>query len=53
MADVLVRAKRRGQKPDRTWVEEGDVFKIDAAQFSKRWMVKVEPPKRGKAKADE
>jgi hypothetical protein len=42
MADVKVRAKYRGQKPDRTWAEEGEVFEIDAKLFSKRWMVKVD-----------
>jgi hypothetical protein len=41
MAEMKVRAKYRGQKPDRTWAEEGEVFEIDAKLFSKRWMEKV------------
>ena len=41
MAEVKVRAKLRGQKPDLTWAKEGELFEIDAKLFSKRWMEKV------------
>jgi hypothetical protein len=51
MADVKVRAKYRGQKPDFTWAEEGEVFEIDAKLFSERWMEKV-TAKEAKAKAE-
>lgn len=53
MADVAVKAKRRGQKPDGTWAEEGEVFKIDTKLFSKRWMEKVDGRKARHMVAEE
>mgnify|MGYP000244668114 CR=1 FL=1 len=38
MADVQVKAKLRGQKPDRSWANEGEAFTIDERLVSKRWM---------------
>lgn len=38
---IKVRAKLKGQKPDMTWAQEGDVFEIDPDLFSKRWMEKI------------
>jgi len=51
MADVTVRAKRRGQLPDGSWVDEGAEFQIEEAKVSKRWMVVLTPKRAVKAKA--
>jgi len=52
MADVKVRAKYRGQKPDRTWAEEGEVFEIEtpAARLN-RAVFDFDEPKPGKVEA--
>ncbi|WP_316859937.1 hypothetical protein [uncultured Cohaesibacter sp.] len=42
MADIKVKALKRGQKPNRRWAKEGEVFTIDEDKFSSGWMVKVE-----------
>lgn len=52
MADVKVKAKRRGQKPDGFWVREGEVFEIDAKLVSERWMEKL-PARKSAPKTDE
>jgi len=41
MADVRVKAKRRGQKPDGTWAEEGDEFTVPEKLVSDRWMIRL------------
>lgn len=50
---VKVRVKEgwRGQKPDKTWAEEGDTFAIDEDLVSKRWM-EVMPAETKPAKGD-
>lgn len=42
MAKIKVKARVRGQKPDRSWAAEGEVFEVEEAKFSERWMIKVE-----------
>lgn len=42
MSEVKVRAKDRGQKPDFSWANRGDIFSIPEDKFSDRWMEKVD-----------
>jgi hypothetical protein len=51
MADVTVRAKWRGQRPDGTWAQEGDVFTVPADKVSSRWMEEIEETGRAKRPA--
>ena len=48
---VTVQARFPGQKPDRSWAAEGDVFDVPEDKVSARWMVPVKAEK-SKAKAD-
>jgi hypothetical protein len=57
MAKVKVKARVRGQKPDRTWAKEGETFEVEEGMISYRWMTRLDGIKskeeaEAKAKAE-